>query len=196
MVEPLRHRQTKGAATDTPGLPRPRHIPTLPRAGPLHPVLEPPGGPSSVARWFQCRPCQPDWGRISPTPQPRRVSVTTMSISLPLIWTPSRPRASAHIRWPWAKLHLLCEQTGARNKVYLQPDTVRVFEQHGVVARRPGVLGGAANDGRAHLAEQSGTFVHVLTRAGSQATRCWTKRSPASAGSPGSMPIAVRAPTQ
>ena len=32
MVEPLRHRQTKGAETDMPGLPPPRHIPTLPRA--------------------------------------------------------------------------------------------------------------------------------------------------------------------
>src|SRR6266446_985643 len=31
MVEPLRHRQTKGAETDMPGLPPPRHIPTLPR---------------------------------------------------------------------------------------------------------------------------------------------------------------------
>ena len=30
MVEPLRHRQTKGAETDMPGLPPPRHIPTLP----------------------------------------------------------------------------------------------------------------------------------------------------------------------
>jgi hypothetical protein len=30
MVEPLRHRQTKGAATDMPSLPPPRHIPTLP----------------------------------------------------------------------------------------------------------------------------------------------------------------------
>jgi hypothetical protein len=29
MVEPLRHRQTKGAATDMPGLLPPRHIPTL-----------------------------------------------------------------------------------------------------------------------------------------------------------------------
>ena len=29
MVEPLRHRQTKGAETDMPGLPQPRHIPTL-----------------------------------------------------------------------------------------------------------------------------------------------------------------------
>src|SRR5229473_4024389 len=36
MVEPLRHRQTKGAATDMPGLPPPRHIPTLPNsAGPV-----------------------------------------------------------------------------------------------------------------------------------------------------------------
>jgi hypothetical protein len=30
MVEPLRHRQTKGAETDMPDLPPPRHIPTLP----------------------------------------------------------------------------------------------------------------------------------------------------------------------
>ena len=32
MVEPpnIRHRQTKGAETDMPGLPPPRHIPTLP----------------------------------------------------------------------------------------------------------------------------------------------------------------------
>ena len=32
MVEPLRHRQTKGAETDMPGLPLPRHIPTLPNS--------------------------------------------------------------------------------------------------------------------------------------------------------------------
>ena len=31
MAEPLRHRQTKGAETDMPRLPPPRHIPTLPR---------------------------------------------------------------------------------------------------------------------------------------------------------------------
>src|SRR5438128_12219149 len=31
MVEPLRHRQTKRAETDMPGLPPPRHIPTLPK---------------------------------------------------------------------------------------------------------------------------------------------------------------------
>ena len=30
LVEPLRHRQTKGAATDMLGLTPPRHIPTLP----------------------------------------------------------------------------------------------------------------------------------------------------------------------
>src|SRR5215471_5375901 len=29
-AEPLRHRQTKGAETDMPSLPPPRHIPTLP----------------------------------------------------------------------------------------------------------------------------------------------------------------------
>src|ERR1700738_4663690 len=32
MAEPLRHRQTKEAETDMPGLPPPRHIPTLPKA--------------------------------------------------------------------------------------------------------------------------------------------------------------------
>src|SRR6516164_6875988 len=32
MVAPLRHRQTKEAATDMPGLLPPRHIPTLPLA--------------------------------------------------------------------------------------------------------------------------------------------------------------------
>ena len=30
MVEPLRHRQTKGAETDMPDLTLPRHFPTLP----------------------------------------------------------------------------------------------------------------------------------------------------------------------
>src|SRR6266850_3645376 len=30
MLEPVRHRQTKGAATDMFGLPPPRHTPTLP----------------------------------------------------------------------------------------------------------------------------------------------------------------------
>src|SRR5580693_6957303 len=34
MADPLRHRQTKGAATDMVDLTPPRHIPTLPRAGP------------------------------------------------------------------------------------------------------------------------------------------------------------------
>jgi pimeloyl-ACP methyl ester carboxylesterase len=42
MNEPLRHRQTKGAETDMPGLPPPRHFPTLPK-----PVLRP-------ARELQC----------------------------------------------------------------------------------------------------------------------------------------------
>src|ERR1700693_413562 len=41
-VEPLRHRQTKGAETDMPGLPPPRHVPTLPY--PAH--LRPAGGGS------------------------------------------------------------------------------------------------------------------------------------------------------
>src|SRR6516162_2576215 len=34
MAEPVRHRQTKGAATDMFGLQPPRHISTLPRAAP------------------------------------------------------------------------------------------------------------------------------------------------------------------
>jgi hypothetical protein len=33
MADPLRHRQTKGAATDMVDLTPPRHIPTLPVAG-------------------------------------------------------------------------------------------------------------------------------------------------------------------
>jgi hypothetical protein len=65
MVEPLRHRQTKGAETDMPGLPQPRHIPTLriapvglrvavllklPRSRPLHRLAESSeSGPSSPA---------------------------------------------------------------------------------------------------------------------------------------------------
>jgi hypothetical protein len=36
MAEPLRHRQTKGAETDMPSLPPPRHIPTLPVADTQH----------------------------------------------------------------------------------------------------------------------------------------------------------------
>jgi len=34
MAAPLRHRQTKGAETDMPSLPPPRHIPTLPEPTP------------------------------------------------------------------------------------------------------------------------------------------------------------------
>ena len=46
MVEPLRHRQTKGAATDMPGLPPPRHIPTLPNCAsdPTHSIEQQRGG--------------------------------------------------------------------------------------------------------------------------------------------------------
>jgi hypothetical protein len=35
---------------------------------------------------------------------------------------------SAHIRWAGAKLRPLREQTGTRNKVYLQSDAIRVLE--------------------------------------------------------------------
>ena len=36
MVEPLRHRQTKGAETDMLDLTPPRHVSTLPRSGALN----------------------------------------------------------------------------------------------------------------------------------------------------------------
>jgi len=51
MVEPLRHRQTKGAATDMPGLLPPRHFPTLPRTD--HPGT----GPN------RCRPSRNPFGK-------------------------------------------------------------------------------------------------------------------------------------
>src|SRR5271169_465584 len=54
MVEPLRHRQTKGAATDMPGLLPPRHIPTLPDAE------------------IQTQPERPGSDRSAPTPGPSR----------------------------------------------------------------------------------------------------------------------------
>jgi hypothetical protein len=47
MVEPLRHRQTKGAETDMPSLPPPRHIPTLPTAADLRTIED---GPQSTER--------------------------------------------------------------------------------------------------------------------------------------------------
>ena len=40
MADPLRHRQTKGAATDMVDLTPPRHIPTLPPTVAIH-LLEP-----------------------------------------------------------------------------------------------------------------------------------------------------------
>ena len=46
---------------------------------------------------------------------------------------------------------------------YLQSDAIRVLEQYGVIARCPCVLSRAANDGRAHLVEYSGAFIHILT---------------------------------
>src|SRR5262245_21442842 len=53
MAEPVRHRQTKGAATDMFGLPPPRHISTLPSPGVAvdrgtrpHWSREPPSKPS------------------------------------------------------------------------------------------------------------------------------------------------------
>ena len=69
MADPLRHRQTKGAATDMVDLTPPRHIPTLPNLsdpdgyrerqvsghGLLFPSTEP-GGPLSVLAGEQCAP--------------------------------------------------------------------------------------------------------------------------------------------
>ena len=45
MVEPLRHRQTKGAVTDMPSLTPPRHIPTLPTAAAFRTIQD---GPQST----------------------------------------------------------------------------------------------------------------------------------------------------
>jgi hypothetical protein len=46
MVEPVRHRQTKGAATDMFGLPSPRHTSTLPKIdGPAKPAPRSDFGP-------------------------------------------------------------------------------------------------------------------------------------------------------
>src|SRR5215831_3654518 len=69
MVEPLRHRQTKGAETDMPGLPPPRHIPTLPTAAAFRTISDgPPSTQSSLClflfddfvgtgedRWRDCK---------------------------------------------------------------------------------------------------------------------------------------------
>jgi hypothetical protein len=65
MVEPLRHRQTKGAETDMPGLPPPRHIPTLP-----HPAVRP-GRPERRV----CARLQPFAAEVDPT----RLSLLTVA---------------------------------------------------------------------------------------------------------------------
>ena len=61
MAEPLRHRQTKEAETDMPGLPPPRHIPTLPITDDLDASVSPPpkSGPSqdavaAISRFTRC----------------------------------------------------------------------------------------------------------------------------------------------
>ena len=60
MVEPLRHRQTKGAETDMPGLPPPRHFPTLPRGSRCLRCLE--GDPVGQEGPFQAPdPGCPSW---------------------------------------------------------------------------------------------------------------------------------------
>ena|SRR6516225_6552781 len=57
MVAPLRHRQTKGAATDMPGLLPPRHIPTLPNADHSPHVASPRSGAPMVST-FSTRGCR------------------------------------------------------------------------------------------------------------------------------------------
>src|SRR5260370_23024812 len=52
MAEPLRHRQTKEAETDTPGLPPPRHIPTLPCTAFKLLITEPREMTSAVGLYF------------------------------------------------------------------------------------------------------------------------------------------------
>jgi hypothetical protein len=78
MVEPLRHRQTKGAETDMPGLPPPRHIPTLPcravREGDHGGIFGRPGtaAPGTGTRRFRTFPPSPLSGEVRPATDLRR----------------------------------------------------------------------------------------------------------------------------
>src|SRR5712671_5795952 len=84
MADPLRHRQTKGAATDMVDLTPPRHIPTLPRAAvvarlmvrPVRPQLRKcPCAVNACARpRARCRRKSRSW---SPQGGPRRKSGPT-----------------------------------------------------------------------------------------------------------------------
>jgi len=61
------------------------------------------------------------------------------------------------------------ENAGARDEIHFEANTVRILEQHGIVAGRPRAFGRRAHDRRAHLAQQFRASIHVLTRAGTQA---------------------------
>ena len=79
MVEPLRHRQTKGAATDMPGLPPPRHFPTLPdtavRCGDPKRRLSP-----NIAAVWMASP-----GRLNPTVLGHSASDSELGASAPAL---------------------------------------------------------------------------------------------------------------
>ena len=65
MVEPLRHRQTKGAETDMPSLTPPRHIPTLPTAADFHAIRDGPQSTHSSPLSGSSVNTYPSGGRIS-----------------------------------------------------------------------------------------------------------------------------------
>src|SRR5262245_39719109 len=92
MVEPLRHRQTKGAETDMPSLPPPRHIPTLPVDAPFQArenvgIVAARGrrlDPETGRLWLQptvrsppsrflAIACNPPFDRIIARPEPPRI---------------------------------------------------------------------------------------------------------------------------
>src|SRR5262249_55632785 len=60
------------------------------------------------------------------------------------------------------------QQPGAGDKAYLDPDAVRVLEQHRVVARCPAAFLRSADDRCRHLPQHGRATVHVLARAGSE----------------------------
>ena len=57
----------------------------------------------------------------------------------------------------------------ARHEVHLDPDAVRILEQHRVIARRPAAFLGRVHDGRAHLDQHAVQLVYVLAPARAEA---------------------------